>query len=145
MSYPSNVIPIVTKNMANVSVSAVANKYAIKQNSRMKRESVYPYTETDPPGINVHRLREQKGWSLRDLADNCHPPIAHTTVSRLEKNRGFTQDTIERVAAALGSTPGDLWLPADLFDYRLLSTRQKDAITAMVQDLAAAHSRKKSA
>ena len=68
----------------------------------MQRPSVYAYTITDPPGVNVYRLRITLGLSQRDLAKKCRPTIEHTTIRRLENNLGFTQDTLERVAKALG-------------------------------------------
>ncbi len=70
----------------------------------MQRASVYPYTVKNSPGVNIHRLRTAFGWPMRELAEKCHPPLNHTTVRRLEHNKGFTQDTIERVAKALQVT-----------------------------------------
>lgn len=80
----------------------------------MQRPSVYAYTVTEPPGVNVHRLRNQRGLSQRALADRCNPALDHTTIRRLEHNIGYTQDTLERVAKALGVTVPELFLPPDL-------------------------------
>ena len=154
MKPPSNVTFIETFRARRVQVAANAknskpadnnNRLTTTGNPRMQRPSVYLYTNKDAPGCNVHRLREERGWSLRDLADRCNPPIAHTTVQRLEHNKGFQQDTVERVAAALGVTPQDLWLPPELFEYRMLNRDQKERFAAMVRDIAAAYKTKKSA
>ena len=75
----------------------------------MRRPSVYPYTNKMPPGVNVHNLRETKKWTLRELAKKCQPPLDHTTIRRLEYNEGYTQDSLERVASALGVTVVDLF------------------------------------
>lgn len=77
----------------------------------MQRPSVYPYTIKDPPGVNVHRLREAKGLSMRELAQKCRPPLDHTTIRRIERNEGFTKDSLERVAKTLGVRVIDLFCP----------------------------------
>src|SRR3972149_7173391 len=77
----------------------------------MKRPSVYSYTITEPPGVNVHRLRETKGLSMRELAQKCRPPLDHTTIRRIEQNKGFTKDSLERVARTLGVRVIDLFCP----------------------------------
>lgn len=80
----------------------------------MERPSNYPFTIKDPPGVNIHRLRSAKGWGLRDLAKKCRPPLDHTTVRRLEQNKGYTQDSLERVAKALGVTVQEFFCPKGL-------------------------------
>lgn len=77
----------------------------------MKRSSVYPYTNTDVPGFNIHRLRNEYGWSMRELASKCRPSLDHTTIRRLEYNEGYTQDTLERVAKALDVAVSELFCP----------------------------------
>jgi len=105
----------------------------------MQRASVYPYNITEPPGVNVHRLRNALGWSMRELADKCHPALDHTTVRRLERNEGFTQDTIERIAKAL-KVPRwqDLFLPPELADWSYLPERARARLAEAVQDAATA-------
>ena len=105
----------------------------------MQRPSVYPYTIKDAPGVNINRLRVAMGWSMRELADKCHPPLDHTTIRRLEHNKGFTQDTIERVAKAL-KVPNwqDLFLPPELAEWPHLSDRAKARLAESVQDAATA-------
>ncbi len=110
----------------------------------MQRPSVYNYTVKEPPGINVHRYRSAIGWSMRQLADHCHPALDHSTIRRVEHNEGYTQDTLERVAAALGKGLGvkltvtDLFLPPELADWPALSDRVKVRIAESVQDAVAA-------
>lgn len=77
----------------------------------MKRPSVYAYTNTVVPGFNIHRLRNEHGWSMRELASKCRPPLDHTTIRRLEYNEGYTQDTLERVAKALDVGVPELFCP----------------------------------
>ncbi len=77
----------------------------------MQRPSVYSYTIKEPPGVNVHRLRNERGWSLRDLADKCRPPLDHSTIRRIERNEGFTHDCLKRVARALDVTVPELFCP----------------------------------
>jgi len=87
-----------------------------------KRGSVYPpYVVIEPPGSTIYRLRQNYGWSQRELGDKCHKPLDHTTIRRLELNKGYTQDSLERVAKALGVRRiSDLFLPPELSDWALL-------------------------
>ena len=77
----------------------------------MKRPSVYSYNVTEPPGVNLHRLRNERGWSMRELAHKCRPRLDHTTIRRLEYNQSYTQDSLERVAKALDVTVPELFWP----------------------------------
>ena len=70
----------------------------------MQRPSVYTYGITEPPGANVYYFRNKAGWSMRELAAMCKPPLEHTTIRRIENNLGYTQDTLEKIAKALGVT-----------------------------------------
>lgn len=103
----------------------------------MQRPSVYQYTITEPPGVNVNRLRNALGWPMRVLAARCHPAVDHTTIRRLEHNEGFTQDTVERVAKALGVTKWqDLFLPPELAitGWSFLTKRDQSRLAKSVQD-----------
>lgn len=102
-----------------------------------------------PPGVNIRRLREAAGLSLRGLAALCDVPsdartLDHTTIRRLERNEGYTQDSLTRIAAALTkalathiSVP-DLFLPPELFDWRELPEEARARIAAGVRDALAA-------
>ena len=103
----------------------------------MQRPSVYLYTITEPPGVNVNRLRNALGWPMRELAARCHPVVDHTTIRRLEHNDGFTQDTVERVAKALAVTKWqDLFLPPELAmaGWSFLTKRDQSRLAKFVQD-----------
>ena len=106
--------------------------------SVMKRASVYPYTIKEPPGATVHRLRELRGWSQRELAARCVPELEHTTIRRIEQNQGFTMDTLARVAKALGCRSYvELFTPVELADLCLpdLPEHERSRILGLVQDL----------
>ena len=52
------------------------------------------------PGKNIKREREQRNWTIEELALRSETSIA--TISRLENGiRGFTEDTLTKVARAL--------------------------------------------
>jgi transcriptional regulator with XRE-family HTH domain len=99
----------------------------------MKRPSVYVYDVKEPPGANVYRLRTARDWSMRTLAEKCVPPLEHTTIRRVEQNDGFTQDTLERVAKALGVQLYELFLPHELSGWSAMSKKARDRLVKMVQ------------
>jgi transcriptional regulator with XRE-family HTH domain len=119
-------------------VTAVVLPFRVAEATPMQRPSVYTYSNTAPPGVNVHRLRTERGWSQRQLADACRPALDHTTIRRLEHNEGFTQDTLERVAKALHVEVWEIFLPEGLGEWSALPDDAKKRITAAIQDAAAA-------
>lgn len=66
------------------------------------------------PGDRIREIRKAKGYTLRSMAENCNPPIDYTTIGRIEKNIGYTKDSLERFAAVLGCTVSDFFLYDDL-------------------------------
>lgn len=122
-------------------VAAVAQAFSVAETtpSAMKRPSVYKYEVTDPPGVNVNRLRTARGWSQRELAEHSRPPFDHTTIGRLERNEGYTQDTLERVAKALGVQVYEFFLPPQLADWPTLPERVRERLADSVADAAAAN------
>lgn len=59
-------------------------------------------------GIRITTLRERKGWTQQELADNAD--MHQTYLSGVENgNRNCTIDVLERVAVALGKGIGDLF------------------------------------
>lgn len=102
--------------------------------STVRRTSVYPYKGNGVPGENVHRLRTEREWSQRELADHCKPALDHTTIRRLEYNEGYTQDTLERVAVALRVRVADLFLPPELIGWSELSAKAKGRIEDAIDD-----------
>lgn len=128
-----------TKLINSGSVPAIVLRFRVAETTpRMQRPSVYTYTVTDPPGVNVYRLRQAYGWSMRDLGEKCHPSIEHTTIRRLENNLGFTQDTLERVAKALRVKVYELFLPPELAEWPSLSREAQVRLAESVQDAAVA-------
>jgi transcriptional regulator with XRE-family HTH domain len=82
--------------------------------------------------------------SQRALAEKCRPELDHTTIRRLELNQGYTQDTLERVARALGVSIQDLFLPPELHGWAELPRRSRQRIAETIQDAAAAYRFRKS-
>ena len=82
----------------------------------MKRESSYPFVAKGKPGETIYYLRKAKGWSQRALAERCTPTLNHTTIRRLEKNEGYQQDSLQRVAKALKVKPEELFYPPEVAD-----------------------------
>ena len=59
-------------------------------------------------GRRVVQLRESKGWGQEDLAH--HADVSVKTVSRVENGRHEARNnTVERIADALGVDKDDLW------------------------------------
>ena len=54
----------------------------------------------------IHRLREMKGWSQSKLAQKAG--IDAKTLSSVLNGKPYREDTISRIAEALGVTPGEL-------------------------------------
>ena len=77
----------------------------------MQRPSVYSYTIKEPLASTFIASVMSRGWSLRDLADKCRPPLDHSTIRRIERNEGFTHDCLKRVARALDVTVPELFVP----------------------------------
>jgi hypothetical protein len=93
----------------------------------------------DVPGCNVHKLRVERKLSQRMLAERCRPVLDHTTIRRLEMNRGYTQDTLERVAVALGKRVSDLFLPVELAEWGELPKEDRERLALNIRDAAAAY------
>lgn len=99
---------------------------------------VRPAPSDHPPGCNIYRLRTELGISMRGLAERCEPEVDHTTIRRLERNEGYTQDTLERVAKVLGTTVEALFLPPELADWPSLNAHARSRISETVRDAATA-------
>ncbi|WP_202628677.1 helix-turn-helix domain-containing protein [Sediminibacterium soli] len=58
-------------------------------------------------GNNLRRLREKKGWSLRDLSDRCG--IDNSKISKIEKGTiNITILTLMQLSIALDTTATEL-------------------------------------
>ena len=101
----------------------------------MARENDHPET---PPGGNIYRLRLEHGLSLRALAEKCVPELDHTTIRRIERNEGYTQDTLERVAKVFNVTVQDLFLPQQLEQWPSLNAQTQERIAHSIRDAATA-------
>lgn len=98
----------------------------------------HTYNITDAPGVNIYRLRTEAQLSQRALADRCIPALDHTTIRRLERNLGYTQDTLERVAKVLRVSVSDLFLPPELADWAKLAPPARARIAETIRDAALA-------
>ena len=99
----------------------------------MKRKSSYPRVSQGNPGDNVFSLREAKGWSQRELAINCS--VDHTTIRRLENNLGYTQNTLQKAATALGVKVDELFYSSDIKDIMALKKSKRKEIMSIVRSL----------
>lgn len=97
----------------------------------MKRESVYPYLGKGPPGTTIHYLRKIMGWSQRDLAERCG--LNHVTISRFEKNEGYTQDSLNKVAKAFGVEVAVLFCPAEIAEVYRLPKKVREEVFAILK------------
>lgn len=107
--------------------------------TKRQRPPVYTYAETAPPGATIHKLREANDWSQRYLGERCEPPMDHTAIQRIERNKGYTRNSLERVAAALGVQVHTLFLPPELLPYASLPPEIKQRIAATIRDAATAY------
>ena len=128
--------------MSRGAVDAVYRKVLVRETGAIsKPEEKGPHFMAIP-GDNVRRLRLEKGWSMRELAERCvteSRTMDHTTIMRLEKNKGFTLDTLSRVAKALGlASHEDLLVPAELAGWEKLSGEDRAQVARMVEALAIA-------
>ena len=109
----------------------------------MKRESSYQFVAKGKPGETVYYLRKAKGWSQRALAERCSPALNHTTIRRLEKNEGYQQDTLQRVAKALNVKPEELFYPPEVADIMTLDKKSQDEIMSILRSVLSLHKNKK--
>lgn len=56
---------------------------------------------------NLKRLREERGWSIRELANRCN--LEYSQVQRIEKGKvNFVYTTLTAIAEGLEVTPAQL-------------------------------------
>lgn len=67
----------------------------------LKSPSVYPaWMPVETLGVRIKRLREARGWSLRDMAS--HGQISAATLSRVERDKfDLTLSSLLHIAQAL--------------------------------------------
>ena len=115
---------------------------AMSAKSLASRPHNVPYTETDPPNINIYRLRMTRGWSQGDLARAYRPRITPNAVSRIERNQNFTRATLKHINAALGVDYQSLFLPPTLAPYTTLPPDVQQRLANTIADITAAYTTK---
>lgn len=99
---------------------------SIQQNAIETGLLVCEYAPMFHVGDVVRKRRQKAGWSLGELAKRAH--VNKGTLSALERgNANYRRETIERVAAALGTSP-----------YELAKESAPDRITSLLVELATA-------
>jgi transcriptional regulator with XRE-family HTH domain len=143
---PKNVAFNTTNYVRRGVVAAIVLPFRVAQTTPMIKKikkRIQNYKITEPPGVNIFRLRNERGWSQRKLADACNPPLEHTTIRRIENNQGYTQDSLERIARALNIDVYALFLPSGLIGYTRLPDDSRQRISAIVEDAVTAYQVKK--
>lgn len=66
-------------------------------------------------GDVIRRHRKAKGprWTQAFLGSQCRPPLNKDQVTKAETDKPISDDTLKRIAAALGTTAADLRSEAD--------------------------------
>lgn len=87
------------------------------------------------PGDRIRELRKAKGFTLRSMAENCNPPMDYTSIGRIEKNIGYTKDSLERFATVLGCNVSDFFLYDELKGFTELPEDLKQNVAKHIQHL----------
>ncbi len=87
------------------------------------------------PGKRIRELRKQAGLSLRDLAAQCNPPMDYSTVGRIERNMGYTGDSLERFARVLDCEVYDFFLPDELTGFTELPADMRNNVANHIEML----------
>ncbi len=90
------------------------------------------------PGKRIRELRTKAGYTLREFAANCNPPMDYTTIGRIERNMGYTGDSLERFAAVLQCDVSDFFLPDSLAPYSDLPVDMREDVARYISNLAIA-------
>ena len=91
--------------------------------------------ETELPGKRIRELRKKAGYSMRSFAAACNPPMDFTTVGRIEKNLGYTGDSLERFARVLDCEVSDFFLPDELAAFAELPADMRDNVARHIEML----------
>jgi transcriptional regulator with XRE-family HTH domain len=85
-------------------------------------------------GQNIARLRRQKRWTQRELAESLHTD--HSMVTRWEKGKVLPRpDTLERLAQALGVSIDDLTLSLPLPSSQLFARLEDPELAALLHQV----------
>jgi len=124
----------------SVVVSAIVLPTGVADNTTMPSQK-----NMAVPGATIFNMRESLGLSQRKFAMECRPELDHTTIRRVELNQGYTQDTLERLAATFSRLlqrkvrVEDFFLPPGLAKYAELPSDVKARIDDYVADAAIVH------
>lgn len=88
---------------------------------------------TGTPGGRIRELRQKAGYTLRELAEACDPPMDFSAVARIERNQGYTSSTLKRIAVALDCTVFDLFLPDNMAQFTCLPEEAKAEVAQYIQ------------
>lgn len=91
--------------------------------------------ELELPGKRIRELRQKSGLSLREFASRCNPPMDYTTVGRIERNMGYTGDSLERFADVLGCEVSDFFLPDQLAAFAELPADMQNDVARYIDTL----------
>lgn len=91
--------------------------------------------EIQIPGDRIRAFRQKAGFTMRELAEVCNPPMDFSAIGRIENNQGYTSSTLGRLAKALGCEVHDFFLSEGLSGYTQLSETQKEVVHALIKDL----------
>ena len=110
--------------------------------ARMARTSTPP---TKPPGLNVYRLRTDRGWTLDELAAAIRRATTRTytksALSRLEQHGQYSAQSIADVATGLGVPLFALFAePGEVLYYDLTEEGQAK-VREYIRDLAGKYRR----
>lgn len=79
----------------------------------------------------IREVRRAKGMTLLDVAEACSPPTTAQTIGRLETGtRTVSVGWLNRIAAALGVTAGDLVQLPDRSDLPVVAILTRDGVHA---------------
>ena len=91
------------------------------------------------PGQRIREMRNARQLSMKDLAENCNPPMDFSTVGRIEKNKGYTKDSLERFAQVLECDVSDFFLYEEIKDYTHLPDDARQDVSKYIRTLILAH------
>jgi len=71
------------------------------------------------------------GWSQRELGERCE--LNHTSIRRLELNKGYTQDSLKKVAKVFGVEVAVLFCPAEVAEVYRLPKKTREEVFAILK------------
>lgn len=98
--------------------------------------------EPQLPGDRIREMRHALGYSMKDLAESCNPPMDYSTIGRIEKNKGYTKDSLERFAEVFKCEVSDFFLYEPLKGYSQLPAEAREDVAKYINTLLLAYSNK---